>query len=90
MYSQFYITKQLPNTNKTLGLQKCLVIGNYLMLSSFLVVVSSILITFGYDENFTIYSQVAAHIATIVFSGLLKIGYVLRCIALHGLGIRNF
>ncbi len=90
MYSQFYITKQLPKTTNALAFQKCLVIGNYLMLISFLVVLSSIFITFGYDESFTISSQIAAHIATIVFAGLLKIGYVLRCIALHGFGKRNF
>ena len=90
MYSQFSFTKQLPNVNNALAFQKCLVIGNYLMLTSFFIVVSSIFITFAFDENFTISAQVAAHIATIIFAGLLKIGYVLRCVALHGFGQRNF
>ena len=54
------------------------------------VVLSSITITFAYDESFSISSQIVAHIATIVFAGLLKIGYVLRCVALHGFGKRNF
>jgi hypothetical protein len=90
MYSQFSISNQgLKNTN-ALGFQKCLVIGNYLMLISFLVVLSSICITFVYDESFSISSQIVAHIATIVFAALLKIGYVLRCVALHGFGKRNF
>lgn len=49
------------------------------MLLSLFIVASSVFITFGYDEHFTISAQISAHIATIVFAGLLKIGYVLRC-----------
>ena len=90
MYSQFIIARQLPNIENALSLQKCLVIGNYLMLPSFLVVTSCIFITFGYDQHFAMSAQISAHIATIVFAGLLKIGYVLRCVALHGFGKRNF
>jgi len=90
MYSQFIIARQLPDVENALGFQKCLVIGNYLMVMSFLIVTTSLFITFAYDENFTISAQVLAHIATIIFAGLLKIGYVLRCVALHGFGKRNF
>ncbi len=90
MYSQFIIARQLPDVENALGFQKCLVIGNYLMLMSFFIVATSLFITFAYDENFTISAQVLAHIATIIFAGLLKIGYVLRCVALHGFGKRNF
>ncbi|MEW6995089.1 hypothetical protein AADZ84_12575 [Colwelliaceae bacterium MEBiC 14330] len=90
MSSQFSISNQGLSDTNTLGFQKCLVIGNYLMVISFLVVLSSIAITFAYDESFSISSQIVAHIATIVFAGLLKIGYVLRCVALHGFGKRNF
>tara|TARA_B110000467_G_scaffold149161_1_gene155594 strand:+ start:149 stop:421 length:273 start_codon:yes stop_codon:yes gene_type:complete len=90
MYSQFFIARQLPNIENALGFQKCLVVGNYLMLLSLFIVASSVFITFGYDEHFTISAQISAHITTIVFAGLLKIGYVLRCVALHGFGKRNF
>lgn len=90
MYSQFSISTQLPNIDHALSFQKCLLLGNYLMILSIIIVALSILITFGYDNHFTISSQVFAHIATIVFAGLLKIGYVLRCVALHGFGKRNF
>lgn len=90
MYSQFFIATQLPKIENALAFQKCLVIGNYLMLLSFCIVVVSIFIAFALDEHFTILAQVSAHIATIIFAGLLKIGYVLRCIALHGFGQRNF
>ena len=76
--------------SNTLNTEKCLRWGNYLMLVAFIVVTSSIAITFMFDQHFGIAAQVAAHIATIVFAGLLKIGYVLRCVALHSLGKRNF
>ncbi|OUR62775.1 hypothetical protein A9Q74_03635 [Colwellia sp. 39_35_sub15_T18] len=90
MYSQFIIANQLPAIPNALNYQKCLILGNYLMLISFLVVSSSIFITFVFDELFAMSVQIFAHIATIVFAGLLKIGYVLRCVALHGFGKRNF
>jgi uncharacterized membrane protein YqjE len=90
MYSQFYIANQLPNIKNALGFQKCLLTGNYLILFSLIIVATSVLITFAFDEHFTISAQISAHISTIVFAGLLKIGYVLRCVALHGFGKRNF
>jgi hypothetical protein len=90
MYSQFTIADQLPLIPNALNFQKCLILGNYLMIFSFLVVTSSIFITFAFDELFAMSVQISAHIATIVFAGLLKIGYVLRCVALHGFGKRNF
>jgi hypothetical protein len=60
------------------------------MIFSFFVVTSSIFVNFAFDELFVISIQIAAHIATIISAALLKIGYVLRCIALHGFGKRNF
>ena len=90
MYSQFTIANQLPLTPYALNYQKCLILGNYLMIFSFLVVTSSIAINFAFDELFAMSVQISAHIATIIFAGLLKIGYVLRCIALHGFGKRDF
>lgn len=90
MYSQFSIANQLPAVPDALNYQRCLILGNYLMLISFFVVLSSVFITFGFDELFAISIQISAHIATIVFAALLKIGYVLRCVALHGFGKRNF
>mgnify|MGYP007022651541 CR=1 FL=1 len=90
MYSQFTIANQLPLIPNALSYQKCLILGNYLMIISTIVVTSSVFITFAFDEQFSISVQIFAHIATIVFAGLLKIGYVLRCVALHGFGKRNF
>ncbi|NQZ89429.1 MAG: hypothetical protein HRT54_17780 [Colwellia sp.] len=90
MYSQFTIANSLPSIPNALNYQKCLIVGNYLMIFSLFVVTSSIMINFAVDELFAIAVQISAHIATIIFAALLKIGYVLRCIALHGFGKRNF
>lgn len=90
MYSQFTVADKLPLTPNALNYQKCLIIGNYLMIISLLVVTSSVFITFAFDQLFSIAVQISAHISTIVFAGLLKIGYVLRCVALHGFGQRSF
>lgn len=90
MYAQFFIANQLPKIENALNFQKCLVAGNWLMVTSLLIVASCIALTFGFEDNFGIPAQVSAHIATIVFAGLLKIGYVLRCIALHAFGVKVF
>jgi len=90
MYSQFTIANQLPKVDNALNYQKCLLVANYLMLASFIIVSTCITITFVFDEYFAINAQISAHIATIIFAGLLKLGYVLRCVALHGFGERSF
>ena len=90
MYAQFVIADTLPKVDNALNFQKCLIIGNWVMLLSFIVVTCCIVINFVLENDFGISVQIAAHIATIVFAGLLKLGYVLRCIALHGFGKRNF
>jgi hypothetical protein len=90
MYRQFYISKSLPNIDNAINYQKCLVIGNWLMLLSIFIVAISISINFGFDNKFEISSQIVAHIATIIFAAVLKIGYVVRCIGLHGFGKKDF
>lgn len=87
MYSQFTISAPLVSTSMQ-GSHKCLVLGNWLLLLSCVVVLNSIAISFVFEDSFSITTQVFAHMATIVFAGVLKIGYVLRCIGLKGLGER--
>ena len=90
MYSQFSVAKQLPDVKHALNFQKCLILGNSMMLLSLIVVSLAITVTFVFDQYFTISVQIFAHIATIVFAGALKLGYVLRCVALHGFGKKDF
>ncbi|MBO9490920.1 hypothetical protein J7384_11175 [Endozoicomonas sp. G2_1] len=71
-------------------LQRHVSIGNQLMICSLVIVTLCLLISFGFEQYFTLAQQVAAHISTIVFAGLFKLGYVVRCVGLHGLGYQNF
>ncbi|WP_406608748.1 hypothetical protein [Agarivorans sp. JK6] len=65
---------------------RCIVGGNWLMLVSLLVIISSIIISYPLAQAFSIPMQIAAHISTIVFAGVLKVGYVLRCVGFNELG----
>ena len=60
--------------------------GNRLMLLSLSIIISSILISYPLAQSFSIPVQITAHISTIVFAGILKVGYVLRCVGLNELG----
>ncbi|GAM57903.1 hypothetical protein JCM19231_1414 [Vibrio ishigakensis] len=51
-------------------------VGAMTMIGSALMMCISILVSFPLAENFTIIQQAVAHIGTIVFAGLFKVGYV--------------
>lgn len=70
--------------------QSCVVIGNRVMFIAFLIMCSSLILTFGYEHYFNIFSLVVGHILTIVSAGFLKLGYVIRCVGAHGLGHKAF
>ena len=89
-YSNFLIADGSQFDQAQLNFQKCILIGNWMMLTSLTVTLMCVAITFGFDHYFSIASQVTAHIATIVFAGVLKVGYVLRCVGVHGLGHKVF
>ncbi|GDY27585.1 hypothetical protein [Agarivorans sp. Toyoura001] len=65
---------------------RCVVGGNWLMLLSLSIIISSIVISYPLAQSFSIPMQITAHISTIVFAGILKVGYVLRCVGLNELG----
>jgi uncharacterized membrane protein YqjE len=90
MYAQFSMADKLPDVKHAINFQKCLILGNSMMLISFIIISLSITITFVFDDYFVMSVQIIAHIATIIFAGALKLGYVLRCVALHGFGNKNF
>ncbi len=90
MYSQFFISQQLPEIENALSFQKCLIVGNYMMLISLVIISLSIAITFVFDDHFGMAIQISGHIATIISAGTLKLGYVIRCVALHAFGKRDF
>lgn len=60
------------------------------MLYCGIVTLISLLASFAFESYLPISIQVVAHIATILFSALFKLGYVIRCIGAHALGHKRF
>ncbi|MGB0938621.1 MAG: hypothetical protein ACPGTQ_14265 [Colwellia sp.] len=77
-------------TSQNENFEKCLTIGNSLIAVSLFVMAICILVSFIFDQHFSLTSQVAAHVGTIVFAAFVKIGYVVRCIGAHGLGHASY
>ena len=76
------------STNVELGsfFESLLFAANVVLGLSFVCLLVSILISYSYAESFSLQVQVLAHISTIVVAAILKVSYVLRCVAQHGLG----
>ncbi|WP_165736131.1 hypothetical protein [Pseudoalteromonas sp. C8] len=60
--------------------------ANTALAVSLVCITASILISYPFAEHFSMTVQVSAHIGTIVIAAILKVSYVLRCVAQHGLG----
>ncbi len=90
MYTQFFIDDELRFNQTETNFQKCIIGGNWLMLVALSITLICLSMTFGFDHLINMYAQIAAHILTIVFAGIFKIGYVIRCIGVHGLGYKVF
>ncbi|ANB21569.1 hypothetical protein A6K25_09955 [Alteromonas stellipolaris] len=61
--------------------------ANTILGLSFDFIIVSILISYPYAEYFSMHAQLLAHISTIVMAAILKVSYVMRCVAQHGLGL---
>ncbi|WP_338517097.1 hypothetical protein [Alteromonas gracilis] len=66
---------------------KSVKIGNWVLSMSCALFILSILVSYPFAELFSIPQQVAGHIGTMVFPGFIKIGYVVRCVGIKGLGL---
>lgn len=51
-------------------------LGGIVMVISLAVMSTTILISFPYANHFSIIQQAIAHIGTIIFAGVFKVGYV--------------
>ena len=80
------LTPAENNHKDVFGLTKQ--VGNWLMLVPVSLFMSCLLISYPFAEYFSMTQQIAAHIGTMVFPALFKVGYVVRCIGQHGLGLR--
>ncbi|BAJ00653.1 hypothetical protein [Shewanella violacea] len=68
------------------GFKLALHTGNAVMLIAVLGILLSIFVAYAHAEQFSLWAQVASHITLILCATAIKIGYVIRCIGLHGLG----
>ncbi|WDE10561.1 hypothetical protein [Thalassomonas haliotis] len=73
--------------NKPFDLEKMLKISNVVFWSALGVTILSLFAVYGFYEYLSIGQQVALHIATIIFAGVFKLGYVLRLVAQKELGL---
>ena len=80
------LTPKQNNNKNVFSLTKQ--VGNWLMLVPVSLFISCLLISYPFAEYFSMTQQIAAHIGTMVFPALFKVGYVVRCIGQHGLGLR--
>jgi len=86
MYSHFQFSEQLPALPNAECLQWLLIAGNWLMLLGLAGTILSIEVCYVFADQFSLMTQVAAHISTLLFATLIKFGYIMRCIALKGFG----
>ena len=61
--------------------------SNIALALTLVALVISVLISYPYAEQFSLASQIAAHISTIVIAAFLKVSYVTRCLAQYSLGL---
>ncbi|NIB42598.1 hypothetical protein HBA55_23520 [Pseudomaricurvus alkylphenolicus] len=78
------------NMATDINYSRCLALGNGLMMASLTIILMTAIIAYGMEHLFTIPVLVTAHIAMIIAAGSLKIGYVMRCIALKAFGRMDF
>lgn len=90
MYAQLYIADSLPAIANALNYQRCLVAGNWIMLASVALISACLSVAYAFESQCSLAVLVGAHLAIIVLAGLIKIGYVMRCIALKAFGDKNF
>lgn len=60
--------------------------GNSTMLVAMIGLLLCILVGYSYADSFSLWAQVGSHIGLILFATAVKIGYVMRCIGLDGMG----
>ncbi len=90
MYSHFTMSPHLPDIQHASAYQRCLLVGNWLMLLSLFLIIASTVVAYGFEQKLGLASIIAAHIITIVMAAFLKLGYVMRCIALRAFGSEAF
>ncbi|GHF91557.1 hypothetical protein GCM10017161_19270 [Thalassotalea marina] len=90
MYTQLFL-KNSPFVNDSqLNFQLCIIAGNWLLITCGLITAALITMNFALDQYVSLSTQIAGHVGTILSASLFKIGYVIRCVGVHGLGYKVF
>ena len=79
-------TLKQADTDSSHFYSHALIGGNSTMLIAVTGLILCILVGYSYADNFSLAAQVASHIGLIIFATAVKIGYVMRCIGLDGMG----
>ncbi len=78
---------EAQSLNKTaVGFNTLLFVANWLLILSGVLLVVSILFSYPLSEFISMQWQIVCHISTILLATVLKVSYVLPCIALYSLG----
>ena len=80
------VSENLVLNTDQVNFNKNVKIGNYLICIAGFIMTICILISFIFEQHFNLTTQIVAHISTIMFAGVMKLGYVIRCVGAHGLG----
>lgn len=83
MISQLHLKGPRPNIANAEQAHKLLVMGNWGMIFGVLMMVVSVIISFPFAAGVSLSIQIVAHIGTLIFAAVVKIGYILRSIALN-------
>ena len=85
MYSQNLILENDLGFSQELIFQRLLVISHWSMILGLVFMVASVMVGYVFEEYFSLPTQVVAHISTLLFATLIKLGYVARLVAIHEL-----
>lgn len=86
---QHYLIKNLSE-EKMQQLKRRICMGNCILIFTAICATAAIAVGFFLEHHFSLAWQISAHIAIIVCSVTLKIGYLLRSFSLKQLGHNNF
>ncbi|MFT5789825.1 MAG: hypothetical protein ACI8SJ_001944 [Shewanella sp.] len=79
-------TLQKMSTASNRFYSHALIGGNGTMFIAVIGLLLCILVGYSFANSFSLWAQVASHIGLILFATAIKIGYVMRCVGLDGMG----
>lgn len=75
--------------NKLQRYQRLLSVGNSVMLLALVFLMASLIVCYTHPHYFSMTMQLAGHLIMLLAVTAIKLGYLLRCVGRHGLGVRQ-